>query len=67
MARDPASEKEIQDLIHEASEAARDDYGVDSANEWAGGFRFPEEYVNSDVTDDGFHVYGPAKAAIASA
>jgi hypothetical protein len=48
-ARDPASEQEIQALIHEASEAARDDYGVDSANEWAGGYRFPEEYVNSDV------------------
>jgi hypothetical protein len=47
--RDPSTEIEIQDLIHEASEAARDDYGVDSANEWAGGYRFPEEFVTSDV------------------
>jgi hypothetical protein len=48
-ARDPASEQEIKALIHEASEVARDDYGVDSANELAGGYRSPEEYVNSDV------------------
>jgi hypothetical protein len=47
--RDPATEDEIQDLIHEASEAARDDYGADSANEWANGFQFPQEYVDSDV------------------
>jgi hypothetical protein len=47
--RDPFTEIEIQDLIHEASEAARDDYGVDSANEWAGGYRFPEEFVTIDV------------------
>jgi hypothetical protein len=46
-ARDPVTEMEIRDLIHEASEAARDDYGVNSANEWAGGYRFPEEFVKS--------------------
>jgi hypothetical protein len=47
--RDLSTETDIQDLIHEASEAARDDYGVDSANEWAEGYRFPEEYVTSDI------------------
>ena len=44
-----SKEEEIQDLIHEAAEAARDDYGIDSANSWAGGYKFPEEYVTSDV------------------
>lgn len=47
--RDPSTENEIEALIHEASEAARDDYGVDSANEWAAGYLFPEEFVTSDV------------------
>lgn len=45
-----ASDDQIRDLMHEASEAARDDYGVDSANRWAAGYEFPEEYVTSDVS-----------------
>ena len=48
-AENPASEEQITHLIQEASEAARDDYGVDSAKAWAGGYEFPEEYVRSDV------------------
>ena len=48
-AENPASEEQITSLIQEASEAARDDYGVDSAKAWAGGYEFPEEYVKSDV------------------
>jgi hypothetical protein len=33
--RDPSTEIEIQDLMYEASVATRDNYDVDSANEWA--------------------------------
>jgi hypothetical protein len=46
--RAPATKSEIESLIYEASEAARDDYGVGSANEWAGGYRIPDEFVRSD-------------------
>jgi hypothetical protein len=35
--------------MEEASEAARDDYGVESAKTWAAGYQFPKEYVASDV------------------
>ena len=44
-----ANEKEIVELIDEAYEAARDDYGVDSAKTWAGGYQFPEAYEKSDI------------------
>jgi hypothetical protein len=36
--------------MKEASEAARDDYGVESAKTWAGGYQFPEAYVASDAS-----------------
>jgi hypothetical protein len=36
-------------LILKAAEAARDDYGVKTANTWAGGYKFPDQYVTSDV------------------
>ena len=36
--------------MKEASEAARDDYGVESAKSWAGGYQFPEAYVASDAS-----------------
>ena len=35
--------------MEEAAEAARDDYGVASALEWADGYTFPPEYMESDV------------------
>ena len=46
----PSSKEQIETLIQEASEAARDDYGEDSARAWAGGYQFPAEYVQSDVS-----------------
>ena len=45
-----SSEEQIQCLMQEASEAARDDYGVESAKTWAGGYQFPEEYIRSDIS-----------------
>ena len=39
----------IEELIVEAAEAARSDFGVDAANEWANGYTFPPEFVASDV------------------
>lgn len=44
-----SSEKQIHSLILQAAEAARDDHGITSANTWAGGYEFPEEYFKSDV------------------
>ena len=45
----PASETGIEELIAEAAEAARNDFGVEAAIEWADGYEFPAEYVESDV------------------
>ena len=45
----PASRAGIEELIAEAVEAARNDFGVQAANEWASGYVFPPEFVNSDV------------------
>ena len=39
----------MRELLEEAAEAARDDHGVASALEWADGYRFPPEYMESDV------------------
>ena len=47
----PFSKEQIETLIREASEAARDDYGEDSARAWAGGYQFPAEYVQSQVSE----------------
>ena len=33
----PTSRAGIEELIAEAAEAARNDFGADAANEWAGG------------------------------
>ena len=43
----PASKGGIEELISEAAEAARSDFGVDAANEWADGYAFPPDYVTS--------------------
>ena len=45
----PASKAGIEELIAEAVEAARNDFGVDAANEWAEGYTFPPEFIASDV------------------
>lgn len=48
-AGDAATERELHELISEAAEAARDDFNVSSAIEWAKGYAFPTEFVDSDV------------------
>ena len=45
----PTSKAGIDELIAEAGEATRNDFGVDAANEWAGGYTFPLELLASDV------------------
>ena len=42
----PMSKIGIEELI---AEAARNDFGVDSANEWADGYTFPPDLLASDV------------------
>ena len=44
-----ASEDQILELVREAAEAARSDYGVASALSWADGYVFPPGAVDSDV------------------
>jgi hypothetical protein len=41
--------KELQELLREAAEAAKQDYDAGSAVERAEGYTFPPEYVESDV------------------
>ena len=45
----PTSKAGIEELIAEAAESARNDFGVEAANEWANGYVFPSEFVDSDV------------------
>ena len=45
----PMSKIGIEELIAEAAEAARNDFSVDSANEWANGYTFPPDLLASDV------------------
>jgi hypothetical protein len=44
-----ASEKDLRELLEEAAEAARDDYGAESAVAWAEGYTFPSDYMASDI------------------
>jgi hypothetical protein len=44
-----ASEDQILELVREAAEAARSDYGVASTLSWADGYEFPPGAVESDV------------------
>ena len=44
-----SSVQELEEVIQEASDAAQDDYDEASANEWAGGYQFPQRYIDSDV------------------
>ena len=45
----PTSKASIEELIAEAAEAVRSDYGVEAANEWADGYVFPPEMLASNV------------------
>ena len=45
----PTSKAGIEELIAEAVEAVRSDFGVEAANEWANGYAFSSEIVDSDV------------------
>ena len=45
----PTSNAGIDELIAEAAEAARNDFGIEAAKEWANGYVFPREFVDSDV------------------
>lgn len=45
----PTSKARIEELIAEAVEAARSDFGVQAAIEWANGYAFPSSFVDSDV------------------
>ena len=45
----PSSEADLRELLKEAAESARDDYGPESATAWAEGYTFPVHYMESDV------------------
>ena len=45
----PTSKAGIEELIAEAAEAARSNFGIDAANEWADGYVFPPKFVASDI------------------
>ena len=44
-----SSEEDLQELVQEAADAARDDYDAKSAVVWAEGYEFPARYLQSDV------------------
>lgn len=48
-ADDVTGSSELEELIKEAADAARDDYDAESARLWAKGYVFPASYVESDV------------------
>lgn len=43
------SEVDLAELVAEAAESARNDFGIEAANEWAAGYKFPAEYIERDV------------------
>jgi hypothetical protein len=43
------TEADLRELLKEAADSARDDYGPESAVAWAEGYTFPPEYVTNDV------------------
>jgi hypothetical protein len=43
------SETELRELLKEAVDAARENYGPEAAIDWAGGYTFPPEYITNDV------------------
>ena len=47
--KENSSVSDLRMLLQEAEEASRNDLDEASANEWAGGYEFPSEYVDSDV------------------
>ena len=48
-AESKTTESEVRNVLEEAAEAAREDYDTASAIEWAGGYRFPQEFIESDI------------------
>ena len=44
-----ATVQEVSIVVAEAKEAARNDFDANSANEWAQGYVFPSQYVESDA------------------
>ena len=44
-----SSARELEEVIKEASDAARDDHDEASAIKWAEGYEFPQRYIDSDV------------------
>jgi hypothetical protein len=45
----PSSETAVRELLEEAAESARVDYGPDSARAWAEGYTFPAHFMESDI------------------
>jgi hypothetical protein len=43
------TEADLRELLKEAADSARDDYGPEAAIEWAKGYTFPPEYMRDDV------------------
>lgn len=43
------TESELRELLHEAAESAKDNYGPEDAVAWAKGYTFPEEFVRNDL------------------
>jgi hypothetical protein len=43
------TESELRELLKEAADSAKDDYGPEAAIEWANGYTFPLEYVKNDI------------------
>ena len=44
-----SSLRELEEVIMEASDAAREDHDEASTNKWAAGYEFPQQYTDSDV------------------
>jgi hypothetical protein len=43
------TETELRELLKEAADSARDNFGPDEAIAWAEGYRFPPEFVRNDL------------------
>ena len=45
----PTNKARIEELIAEAVEAARNDFGVQATNEWANGYAFPSSFAGRSI------------------
>lgn len=43
------TEADLRELLKEAADSAREDYGPESAVAWAEGYTFPSQYVQNDI------------------